>query len=299
MDKQIIIDNIIKYKKITAKNVTKIWPIIKKECVLLNCINSDEMIIDKDTNTYYDKYIIKKRKKNPNKIIYILVNDKTLYNDDEGELGEYVMTDLNELNIEFDKWKEMYCLVTNLRNEKDYKIECYEEKHLLMKCIMCKTYLSTMEWGPMLEKYIMAMFNLDRPKDKTSGDARSKNDKNIEIKISLGNEKGKFNFVQLRPDHKIDYYLFVCYNLYEDVLGKIYMFLCRSDKLYKLLPEYGSYAHGTICKKHRINAKNIKGHGSEYALRPSLNGAGKQKKLWNIMITNFLRDEQYIQQKLS
>ena len=89
--------------------------------------------------------------------------------------------------------------------------------------------------------------------------------------------------------------MIVCYNLYESEKGKIYMFLCDPDKLYELIPEYGGYAHGNIKTLGNITENNIKGRYLEYSLRPALkNNASKQKKLWDIMIKNFIVNENEI-----
>ena len=65
------------------------------------------------------------------------------------------------------------------------------------------------------------------------------------------------NFVQLRPDHIIDYYLFVGYNLFEDTYGKVYTFLIPSNDIHELIINYGSYSHGTVFKLGNITKDNI------------------------------------------
>jgi hypothetical protein len=182
-------------------------------------------------------------------------------------------------------------LVLQMRKPICYKNKCLIEKNILYKCILCKKYLSSNQWGPMLEKYIKELFLLKKPKNNTSGDGCSMNNKKIEIKVSLGDSNGQFNFVQIRPDHDIDYYILMCYNVFDDELGKIYWFLCPSGELYKLLPEYGSYAHGTITKLGKIEPHNIYGHNHEYALRPNVI---KKTALWNKLIDCFSCDEKHI-----
>lgn len=144
--------------------------------------------------------------------------------------------------------------------------------------------------------YIKNLFSLKKPLNNTSGDGRSLNNKNIEIKVSLGNTKGQFNFVQIRPDHEIDYYIFMCYNVHDGDIGKIYWFLCPSYKIYKLIPKYGGYAHGTIKKNGIITLDNMFGHNYEYALRPT---SMHNTRLWDKLIKLFLCDENYITKMLS
>ena len=104
--------------------------------------------------------------------------------------------------------------------------------------IFCKRYLSSNEFGLVFEKYIKNILNIEKSRDKVSGDGIL-NDKNVEIKVSLGDKKGQLNFVQIRPDHNVQYYIFICYNLFEDKIGKDYIFLFPSNRLYDLIPKYG------------------------------------------------------------
>lgn len=188
-------------------------------------------------------------------------------------------------------------IVKSMREKINYKKICIEENDFLHKCILCKYYLSATEWAPLLEKYLKDMFKISKAKQSDEGDGISINNKKIEIKVSLGDAKGIFNFVQLRPDHDLDYYLIVCYNLYESTKGKIYMLLCNPNELYNLIPEYGHYAHGNIKKLGKITINNIKGRNLEYCLRPRLNNSkniNKSKKLWNELVQHFLSNENQI-----
>lgn len=189
------------------------------------------------------------------------------------------------------KYCEIKEIVVSLRKPHCYKNKCETECNILYKCVYCKKFLSSSQWGPLLEKYIKKIFLLENPIDHFSGDALSKNGKNIEIKVSLGDTKGQFNFVQIRPDHTIDYYIFMCYNVNKDDIGKIYWFLCPSKKLYELLPIYGSYAHGTVKKLGKIKEDNIYGNNHEFALRTNPN---KNNDLWKELNSLFLCETDYI-----
>jgi hypothetical protein len=187
-------------------------------------------------------------------------------------------------------------LVNSLRNEvTNYKI-CIEEQDTLKKCILCKKYMTDKQWSVLLEKHIKEKFNIKDAIDTTSGDGCSKNNLNIEIKVSLGGTQGKFNFVQIRPGHKIDYYLFLVYNLFENDLGSICWLLCKSQELYALLPKYGGYAHGTTKVNGSITNENIYGNNLEYALRPdpTKNKGNKSRDLWDIMKEKFCVNESEI-----
>lgn len=59
--------------------------------------------------------------------------------------------------------------------------------------------------------------------NSTSGDGH-KNGINYEIKISIHANKSKINFVQIRPDHDINYYILIAYNMYEnDTIGNAHI----------------------------------------------------------------------------
>jgi len=190
--------------------------------------------------------------------------------------------------------------VAHMRLASKWKSICEAEKNTLQKCILCKHQLSSQQWGPLLESFIKEKFNIGPAVDSVSGDGCSSKGLNIEIKVSLGDKGGQLNFVQLRPDHTIDYYLFLGYNLFEGKLGQTHWLLCPSKELYTLLPTYGGYAHGTISKLGDITMENIYGRGCEYALRPNpaLKDARKGKKLWNIMCEKFSVTEDDITRRI-
>lgn len=194
---------------------------------------------------------------------------------------------LNQLLNYFEKIEEKKILVKSLKEKTNFKEFVEKENNLLFKLIYCKKYLSSNQYGPLLEKFIKNKFNINKCRDKTSGDGYI-NGNNIEIKISLGDKNGQLNLVQIRPDHKIDYYIILFYNLYDknNELGNYHWFLIKSNDLYELLPEYGAYAHGTTSKLGKITNENIYGRNCEYALRcnPTKNNNTKTKKIWNKLL---------------
>ena len=175
--------------------------------------------------------------------------------------------------------------VTHLRNKNEYKDLCRNEKNLLNKCILCKYYMTSQEWATEMEKFIKNQLNIENKINEISGDGH-KNNKNIEIKVSFGSKDGQFNIVQIRPDHNIDYYLFVGYNLFVEDLGKTYVLYIPSEELYKLLPKYGGYSHGTKRKFSEITSENIKGRNCEYSLRanPNKRKSTKTRELWDELL---------------
>ena len=154
---------------------------------------------------------------------------------------------------------------------------------LLEKCILNREYNSPT--SDVFEQVIKHDLKLENAPDKMSGDA-SINGLNIEIKCSTHAKHSSFNFVQIRPDHNVQCYLFVGYNLWHaDALGKEYLFKIPSEDLYKIVVEHGGYAHGSKTALPAITLATMKGNGYEYALRVDPNTRGRCKQmLWDKLL---------------
>lgn len=154
-----------------------------------------------------------------------------------------------------------------------------KQKTLTGKCIMARAYLSPQSTE--MEKICKNDLQIENALNETSGDG-CKNGKNYEIKTSIYANKSKINFVQIRPDHNIDYYIFIEYNMYEnETIGKGYIFKIPAEKIYELIIDYGGYAHGTSDVLGKITNNNMKGRNYEYALRCNPNAKNsKNFKLW-------------------
>jgi hypothetical protein len=144
--------------------------------------------------------------------------------------------------------------------------------------ILAKSFLTAQSYGAILEAWIKNHFDLESKIDELSGDASIKG-KTIEIKVSIQDAKGGFNFVQLRPSHEVDYYLFATFNISQD---KVTWILATPENLYPVIADFGGYAHGTIKAQGEITIDSIKGSSYEYALRPSENANKNTKatKCW-------------------
>lgn len=180
----------------------------------------------------------------------------------------------------------------NRNNNKKEIIKKLEGESLLIKSIYLREYSSSQ--STIFEKIIMNDLKLKEPIDELSGDA-SKNGNNYEIKTSIHDKKSKFNWLQIRPDHKIDFYILIGLNVYEGEMGRVYNYKVPATELYNLIHKYGGYAHGT-CKIHgKITLDNFKGKNCEYALRVNPNSSGKKNteimKALNKFITPY--DEQH------
>lgn len=176
-------------------------------------------------------------------------------------------------------------LVEKLRNPDIIE----EADQLIHKCIIYKSFHSSNKYSIFLENDLKKLFNLSNKQNNTSGDAQSISGKRIEIKISLA---GPFyNYVQIRPSHDIDYYLFLAYDLSKEDIGKVYLFLFDSQDIYDLIPKFGNYSHGTIKRNGKITSSFNK--DLEYSLRPSsLRKNTKKYNLWQ----KFLQNEKSIEE---
>ena len=157
------------------------------------------------------------------------------------------------------------------------------------KCIMAHVFLSPQ--STVMESIIRNDLNIEGPENETSGDGR-KDGVNYEIKVSLHAKGGKINFVQIRPDHNVNAYIFMSYNMYEnenenekEKVGMAHIFNVPANKLYELIVLYGGYAHGTLSKLGKITNENIKGRNCEYALRCNPNAKkGKSLEIWKELL---------------
>jgi hypothetical protein len=189
-------------------------------------------------------------------------------------------------------------IVSKMKEKNENKNVCIAEKDLLKKLVLCRYLLRPTEWSCLLEAYIKQKFNIQKAVDNLSGDG-SIHYKNIEIKISLCTQNGFLNFVQLRPSHNIDYYIFLAYDMFDGKIGKYHWFLCEPEKLYSLIPDFGEYSHGTKIKNGEITTDSLKNSNFEYSLRMNTIKPGKSNRLWLKMIELFSNSEKQIYNTLN
>jgi len=183
---------------------------------------------------------------------------------------------------------ELTILVSEMKNKDNNNDENIVKKirsqsTLTGKCILARQYLSPQ--STKMETICKDDLEIANALNETSGDGH-KNGKNYEIKVSIHAKKSKINFVQIRPDHDVNEYIFIAYNMYEnDTIGKGHIFKISSKKVYELVVNYGGYAHGTCAILGKITINNIKGRNCEYALRCDPNAKrGKSFDLWNELL---------------
>ena len=147
--------------------------------------------------------------------------------------------------------------------------------------------VSSQKYGPLLEKFIIARHRMTRTRaSAAAGDcSRGESGGSVEIKASLGGAShAKFNYVQIRPGHCVDEYVFTAFHLTAENCrgeGELYVFKIGKKALMDVVALYGGYAHGTIKKLGPITSESIRepSNTKEYALRPSFGD-----KCWRALI---------------
>ena len=195
----------------------------------------------------------------------------------------------NDLNINNDKYEDSIIngLKQLLNPDKDHKKEILECKTIKDAHIYCKLEkLTGQQMGPLIEYYIKEKFCMVKNKaSECIGDCKDRFLEDNEIKASGGGKKhNSYNYVQIRLNHQLHYYIFTAYYLTKDNYmngGELFIFKIKKENLYSLLNEYGAYAHGTVSKLGKITLEDLKkdNNTKEYSLRPKYGG-----KLWKELI---------------
>ena len=138
--------------------------------------------------------------------------------------------------------------------------------------------------GVLIEHYICAT-TAYTPNSSSAciGDA-TKGGAHYEFKVSLGGKTfNKFNYVQIRINHNVHYYLLIALHLSTaNVMhssthdGDLYIFKVSHTAMLALLRVYGQYAHGTVAKYGPVkDSLNVapETNEREFALRPAYGSA--------------------------
>ena len=153
-----------------------------------------------------------------------------------------------------------------------------------MYCVI--NNISSQRYGPLLEHYLIKKYHFSKNSATACNGDCSKDGVRYEVKASLGGkDHTKFNYVQLRPSHAIDYYLFTAYVLTPanvETKGELCIFRIPSPRVKQMILACGGYAHGTIKKNGKITEESLFDNTNikEYALRPIIGG-----RLWDDMLT--------------
>jgi len=182
------------------------------------------------------------------------------------------MSSSHDITIErIGKLTEHLCRSTTNHEQEILKEITLKNAHIY--CVI--NSVSAQQYGPLLEKYIRIKNKFVKNTASDCNGDCSKNNKNAEVKASLGGAKhNKFNWVQLRVSHDIQYYILTAYHLSSknvEIGGDLYVFSIPKDDMIPLITKYGGYAHGTNKEHGAITIADLKDEKNkkEYAMRPS------------------------------
>jgi len=165
-------------------------------------------------------------------------------------------------------------------------------KHAHIYCVI--NNINSQKYGCLIEKYIRIKHKFIKNNASNCNGDCSKDNKNIEIKSSLGGKnRNKFNWLQIRLYHDIQNYIFTAYYLNNNNVegeGELFIFNIPKENIFDIILKYGSYAHGTKKEYGDITLEKLKNSKSsiEYALRPTYSD-----KLWNYIL-KYKIDEDHI-----
>jgi hypothetical protein len=137
-------------------------------------------------------------------------------------------------------------------------------------------YITPQSYCARIQNRLLVEYNLEKVSSSIDkGDAKNKNEKYGEIKISYKDVDNKFHFVQIRPHQKCDFYFL--YSIDPDDNYNNYTFIILGDKINEVLEKFGA----TNC--HGVS-KN-KTDKTQEELRFSVQ---KDTDNWKYLIDNFL-----------
>lgn len=163
------------------------------------------------------------------------------------------------------------------KNSKNIMKDIPKIPSLRNACILAKHSLASPSHGTAVENWLIEYYDSKRIlSSEKKGDLKFHNQYNVEVKSSISKDGKKFNYVQLRPTHQIDFYLMPSYDMLND---NLFIFFVHQSEMKKMILKYGSYAHGTKEEKGLIS-ENIDNQDVEFAIRPKIQ-KGKQ---WSELI---------------
>ena len=178
------------------------------------------------------------------------------------------------------------------RSNINHSVEILKEESVKNAHIYCKiNQLSGQVTGPLIESYLKEKYNMTKNSASLCiGDLKHK-DVDLEIKASNGGKNNnKFNYVQLRMNHKCEYLLTAYYLCSENIetLGELFIFKVNKETLRNLILNHGGYAHGTIAQLGAITIQDLENptNDKEYAIRPSYGD-----KCWQTLLTHRVQED--------
>ena len=187
-------------------------------------------------------------------------------------------------NLTIQELKKVLLHDATNHKEEILKYETIKDAHTYCKI----NRLNGQRTGPLIEYYIKEKKSMVKNKASDCiGDCRDSFLEDNEIKVSTSGDaknKYKYNYVQIRLNHKIHNYILTAYHLTDDnvnELGELFIFKIKKEDIIDLIFKYGGYAHGTKAKNGEITLEDLKdeNNSKEYDLRPKYGG-----ELWKELL---------------
>jgi hypothetical protein len=155
-----------------------------------------------------------------------------------------------------------------------HELEIMKQPNIKYAHIYCKiNKLTGQQYGALIEKYVQVKYGMTKNKTSScTGDLQC-NQKNIELKVSLGGKyHNKFNYVQLRMNHSCEYILTAYYINIDNITcdGELFIFKLTKKDIKHIIYRYGGYAHGTKKRLGLITEADLENetNDKEYVIRP-------------------------------
>ena len=173
----------------------------------------------------------------------------------------------------------------------DHQKEVFKETNWKNAHIYCKIHrLTSQQFGPILQNFIIHRYGFLKKSAKLREGDCTKNNLNIEVKVSLGSKDNKYHYVQIRLSHDIQFYLLSAYLLNEENVeneGELFIFNVPKEFMKFLVKKYGGYAHGTIKEYGKIEGELDE--SKEYAIRPEVGS-----DCWNFLLNYRINESELV-----
>ena len=156
-------------------------------------------------------------------------------------------------------------VIDKKKNRKSIVKDILKAKTFREASIISKSFLTTQGYGHVIDTWFSEHYEFKKLKSSDGvGDDKVFDKYNTEVKASLCDDGKKYNYVQIRLTHDIDFYFLPTYDF---ISYKSYYFLLSKKEMIEMVKKYGEYAHGRKDEKGPI-VDNIFNPDIEFCIRP-------------------------------
>ena len=198
--------------------------------------------------------------------------------------------------MNFDIESQRQLIVEKKNNRESFINEILQLPDFRSVAITAKLNLPSQSYGEVIQRWFKDKFGWDSiSASDTSGDVKVFG-YNVEVKASVSDDGRKYNYVQIRLTHDIDYYFLPTFNCVTDT-G--YLFLLDHSEMEDMVSNYGGYAHGCIKDNGEVR-DNLKNPHKLFAIRPTFDAKGLGNKAWRSLLqyNKFSTEEEIYDRKI-